>query len=966
MWERIVLNLLSNAFKYTLAGGISVRLCSQAERMVLEVSDTGVGIDEDELPLIFQRVHRIEGVAGRTQEGTGIGLALVQELVKLHAGEISVTSVVGSGTTFRVAIPLGSAHLPTDRVKASSSGAPATLNAQSFVQEAVRWVPENAADALANSSSVVPDAIPVADPPPAPAYAMRRVLMADDNADMRAYVRGLLVGRYAVEVVGNGVEALEAASRQRPDLILADIMMPRLDGLGLLQAIRGDKNLRDIPVILLSARAGEEARVDGLGAGADDYLVKPFSARELVARVGALLDLTSLRRKSDERFRALVSASSDAVYSMNADWTEMRFLHGHDFIADTMAASSTWLERYIAQEDRPTVMAHVEQAIRNKSKFELEHRVQRVDGSLGWTLSRAIPVLDARGEIVEWFGMAVDTTERKRVENVLRDTATWLTAQKEAFQAAVNNAPLAVSLGILARAVGEQMAGEARCAFYIANIEHTELRHVVGMSEVQTHGGEGLRIAADSFACGLAAFRKEPVVTADVNNDTRWKDLLSLAHQYGIRACWSFPVETSAGVVVGTFAIYRKEPGEPTDRDHELATRLVQSAAIVISRHQEAEERAHGVAALRLADRQKDEFLAMLAHELRNPLAPITNASEVLSQMMADHRRAQPAIGMIKRQAVQMTRLVDDLLDISRITQGRIILQSEPVDLAGIVAQGVEMVEPKLREKRHTLTVETTTSDEPVFVEGDGARLVQCVGNILTNAVKYTDPGGAIRVWTRPEGPHAVIEISDNGSGISAELLPHVFDLFVQSERTLDRAQGGLGIGLAVVHRLVNMHKGTISARSNGIGQGSTFEIKLPRIARPASSIAPLNEVVACPRRVLVVDDNKDAADSLSMLLTLQGHTSEVAYSGDEAIRRAETFRPDVALLDIGLPGMSGYELAQKLRAMPHLNAIRLIAITGYGQTEDQKRSRAAGFDEHMIKPVDLAALQRSVVASQS
>lgn len=963
MWEKIVLNLLSNAFKYTLQGEIAVQLRPHDGHALLEVRDTGAGIAKHELARIFERFHRVEGVPGRTQEGTGIGLALVKELVKLHGGTITAASELGSGTLFRVSIPLGAAHLAADRLKTVRPSGSSAINAQAFVQEALRWIPENTAGAPKNPLGIVPDPVPVAALPANACDSRPRVLVADDNADMRAYLRDLLAGRYAVEVVENGVAALEAASRQRPDLIISDVMMPRLDGLGLLQAIRADKRLLDVPVILLSARAGEEARVDGLGSGADDYLVKPFSARELVARVGALLELTALRRRSEERFRALVSASSDAVYSMNADWSEMRFLQGRDFIADTKDASSTWIELYIDPEDQAKVLAHIEQAVRNKGRFELEHRVRRVDGSPGWALSRAIPVLDERGEIIEWFGMAVDMTEHKRFEADLRDTAAWLTAQKEAFQAAVNNAPLATSLAILTHAATEQMDGQARCAFYIANAEQTELRHVTGMSEEYARCVERFPIGPDSLACGLAAYRREPVITPDVTREPRWKDWLWLARQYGYRACWSFPVEALTGKVVGTFAIYQEEPREPTPRDRELAMRLAQSAAIIISRHQEAEERAHGAQALRLADRQKDEFLAMLAHELRNPLAPIANASELLSRMMTGHAEAQLANGMIKRQVTQMTRLVDDLLDVSRITQGRITLQRQPVDLARVVSQSVEMVEPRLHEKRHTLTVETTASDEPLYVEADMARLVQCLGNLLTNAVKYTDPGGAIRVWTRQEGSDAVIAISDNGSGISAELLPHVFDLFVQGERTLDRAQGGLGIGLAVVKRLVEMHNGAISARSEGIGHGSTFQIRLPRIARPAAPVTRADHIDAPPQRVLVVDDNTDAADSLSMLLALQGHTVEVAYSGQEAIRRAEVFRPDVALLDIGLPGMSGHELARSLRAMPHLHGIRLVAITGYGQPEDYQRTHEAGFDDHLVKPIEQSALQRSLAA---
>jgi signal transduction histidine kinase/ActR/RegA family two-component response regulator len=448
-----------------------------------------------------------------------------------------------------------------------------------------------------------------------------------------------------------------------------------------------------------------------------------------------------------------------------------------------------------------------------------------------------------------------------------------------------------------------------------------------------------------------------------VNADPAWKAWRWLALQFGYRASWSYPVETSAGKVVGTFAIYHNVPRGPTPREHDLAMRFVQSAAIIISRNQESEERSQSVEALRRADQQKDEFLAMLAHELRNPLAPITNASELLLKTMGDDADAKRAIDMIKRQAAQLTHLVDDLLDIARITQRRITLQRSPVNLAAVVAQGVETVAARLREKRHTLTVETTTNDELLYVEGDMARLVQCVGNILTNAVKYTDPGGEIRLRTRPQGAHAVLSVSDNGAGITAELIPHVFDLFVQSERTLDRAQGGLGIGLAVVKRLVEMHNGTITVNSGGVGHGATFEIRLPRIARPSNRATAIDAAKVSPRRVLVVDDNRDAADSLAMLLALNGHTVEVAYSGDEAIRHAESFGPEVALLDIGLPGMSGYELAGKLRSIPQLKDIFLVAITGYGQPEDYQHTRDAGFDLHLVKPIDHAALQRSLSA---
>jgi PAS domain S-box-containing protein len=359
--------------------------------------------------------------------------------------------------------------------------------------------------------------------------------------------------------------------------------------------------------------------------------------------------------------------------------------------------------------------------------------------------------------------------------------------------------------------------------------------------------------------------------------------------------------------------------------------------------------------------RLKDEFLAMLAHELRNPLAPIRTASEILARASAGDARAQTAVGTIRRQVTHLTRLVDDLLDVSRITQGRIELQRRPIDLAGIIAQAIETVEPQLREKHHRLSVVAATSYEPLYVNGDLARLVQCVGNILSNAAKFTESGGEISVRTHAGSPTAVIEITDNGAGITPDLLPRIFDLFVQSERTLDRAQGGLGIGLAVAKRLVEMHGGEISAESPGLGQGSTFTIRLPKVDGPPQRSADAAASKVQPRRVLIVDDNADAADSLAALLNMQGHETRAVYSGREALDCIDSFRPHVALIDIGLPKMNGYELAERLRERSDGTALRLVALTGYGRAEDRARSQAAGFDDHLVKPVELPALERAL-----
>jgi signal transduction histidine kinase/ActR/RegA family two-component response regulator len=362
--------------------------------------------------------------------------------------------------------------------------------------------------------------------------------------------------------------------------------------------------------------------------------------------------------------------------------------------------------------------------------------------------------------------------------------------------------------------------------------------------------------------------------------------------------------------------------------------------------------------AMRAADRLKDEFLAMLGHELRNPLAPICTAVEVLLRQLPDDSPALAAIKIVERQTNHLTRLVDDLLDVSRITQGRIRLHRLPVPVDSVVTQAVESIAPLLREKGHRVAVEQAPS--PLWVDGDSARLVQCLTNLLHNAAKYTDPGGNIRVEIRAGADTVVIVVTDDGIGISPELLPRIFDLFVQSDRALDRSEGGLGIGLSVVHRLIEMHGGSVTVASTRIGGGSSFEVRLPRIAPPPVT-AP--QACRCPpataKKMLVVDDNVDAASSLAEVLVLDGHVAEAVFTARGALHQAAASAPDIVLLDIGLPEMDGYQVARALRALS--SSVRLVALTGYGQAEDVQRALAAGFDAHLVKPVDFATLRRII-----
>jgi signal transduction histidine kinase/FixJ family two-component response regulator len=415
MWEKIAFNLLSNAFKYTLEGEIEVKLKLTGGTIEFSVRDTGSGISPSDLPHIFERFYRAKNTQKRSHEGSGIGLALVQDLVKLNGGTIRLESEPGQGSIFAVSIPLGSAHLPADRIGVARKSPSTVIGAEAFVEEALRWLPnENRQHPIPSASS----AMVQADRP--------RILLAEDNADMRDYLERLLGGAYRIHSFADGQAALQAVLHDPPDLVLTDVMMPGLDGFGLLKALRENEQTKSTPIILLSARAGEESRLEGISAGADDYLVKPFSAREILARVENQLTLSRIRREaeqrvraSEERFRALVSASSDVVYRMSPDWREMWQLEGRDFIVDTHSPNRGWLEKYIHPDDLAIVWDAIQKAIRDKSAFELEHRVLRVDGSPGWTFSRAVPLLNADGEIVEWFGAATDITVRKQSEQAL-------------------------------------------------------------------------------------------------------------------------------------------------------------------------------------------------------------------------------------------------------------------------------------------------------------------------------------------------------------------------------------------------------------------------------------------------------------------------------------------------------------------------------------------------------------------
>jgi PAS domain S-box-containing protein len=363
--------------------------------------------------------------------------------------------------------------------------------------------------------------------------------------------------------------------------------------------------------------------------------------------------------------------------------------------------------------------------------------------------------------------------------------------------------------------------------------------------------------------------------------------------------------------------------------------------------------------ALKDADRRKDEFLATLAHELRNPLSPIRHGLQLMRLAGDDRKRVEDAREVMERQLQHMVRLIDDLLDVSRISRGKIELRRQRVDLATVVLSAVETTRPTIEQLGHDLALELPRS--PVYVDADVTRLGQVFANLLHNAAKYTNPGGHIRLAAESEDGGAAISVSDDGLGIPPEMLDRVFDPFTQVDGSLERSRGGLGLGLTIVKRLVEMHGGWVEARSEGQGRGCVFVVHLPAVASGARISAPRREEPFGPtrrRRVLVVDDNRDSADSLAMLLQVLGHEVEIAYDGEEALETAAKLLPEVVLLDIGMPKLSGYEVCERMRHQPWARDAVIVAVTGWGQQEDKRRSHEAGFDHHLVKPIDPSVLR--------
>jgi len=622
-------------------------------------------------------------------------------------------------------------------------------------------------------------------------------------------------------------------------------------------------------------------------------------------------------RHSEERLKSLVRASSQVMYRMDPDWTEMIELEDGRVMA---APKRDWLQEHVHPDDRPRMLEAIAEARRTGTGFRLEHRVLRAGGTVGWTSSRAVPVRDASGAIVEWFGAASDITPRREAEDALRKSENRL----------------ATALEIAALGIWDYDAGagvsyyDERCRGAFGLREDRALPDADVLSLV--HPDDRHRVQEEMAAAldpgGSGLFDTEYRI-ARPDGSERW-------------------------VAVRGHAVWPPGAAGPP-------VRLVGTLMDITERRRAEEALRQANLRLAEADRRKDEFIAIISHELRNPLAPIRFALPLLEREALAESAAR-AVAVIARQVDHLARLVDEFFDVSRLASGQIELRVEDVTVESMARAAIEAASPAIVGGRHVLT--TMLPEQPIWIKADPRRITQVLTNLLNNSAKYTPSGGQIRLEVERDGGHAVFRDRDSGMGIAREALPTLFEMFRQVKRA-DKPQGGLGIGLAFARRLVEMHGGTIEADSAGVGQGSVFVVRLPAAAEISADegLAAANNGGMPGRRlkVLVVDDNADLVQMLAMVLEGGGHDVRKALDGRSAVTIARAYLPDVVLLDLGLPVMDGLQVAQELRRHPETAKAFLVALTGWGQPLDRHRTKEAGFDCHLTKPTDPQTLQQVI-----
>jgi PAS domain S-box-containing protein len=696
--------------------------------------------------------------------------------------------------------------------------------------------------------------------------------------------------------------------------------------------------------------------------------VKILRDRTRQRRVEARLQEANERLQASEaRLQLALDVGGMGVWQANLQtrevmwWPGMAGVHGLPPETRPVARMSEY-QQLIHPDDRDHVRQAVNDTVSLRSGQRIEYRVMWPDGSIHWLEARSKLFLDARGEPWAVAGVCLDITRRKRVESDLR------------FAAQVSNelaglTDYQTTLDKVAHLAVPEFADW--CMVDMLEEDGTLQRVAVAHSDPakmelarelhRRFPPDPTRITGAGPMNVLRTGQPERIreITRELlDRAVPQSDYLAVLRTLGVRSYLGVPL-TIRGRTLGVITFVTGESQRLYRADDLLlAQDLARRAAVAI-------ENAMLLRALQESDRAKDVFLATLAHELRNPLAPVWSGLTIIARAPRDTERVVQVAGMIERQVGQLTRLVDDLLDLSRITTGKIELKKERGDLDSILRSAIETSRPHIEKGGHRLSLQLP--DEPVELHADPVRIAQVFANLLNNACKYTAPGGRIDVIVQAEPEWLVVRVRDTGEGIAPEMLGKIFGLFTQVTHPAERQQGGLGIGLSLVQGLVHLHGGSVEAHSPGLGGGSEFIVRLPR-ARPAAQAPAVGEETVAGslarggprlRRILVVDDNQDAAATLAELLQMMGCATSVAHDGVSALAAVNAVRPDIVLLDIGLPDINGYEVARRIRAQEGLRQPRLIALTGWGQEQDKRMAAQAGFDEHWTKPVDPARLQQ-------
>lgn len=673
----------------------------------------------------------------------------------------------------------------------------------------------------------------------------------------------------------------------------------------------------------------------------------------IITDVGQRKQLEIALRDSEQQFRVLAETVPSIVWTAAADGTiTYANPRWYDYCGLTPEQSARqWPRLVLHPDDRERCETGWNRSLAEAREFEIEVRIRRFDGAYRWFVTRAVPQLDNEGKVVSWFGVTTDIHDQKEMQLALRRRNEHLSLLSEAAGVLLSTSEPDAMLHALFAKIAPSLGLDTYFNYMVAETgDALRLASCTGISDEIAR--TITRLDFGQAVCGTVAVQRKSIVATSIQESDDPK--VQLVRGFGIRAYACNPL-MAGDRLLGTLSFASRS----RDRfDDDVLEFLATISHYVTA----AYERLHLIRQLRDADRRKDEFLATLAHELRNPLAPIRNSVRIMSLVQSVDPALATARDVIDRQVRQMTRLVDELLDVSRITRGKIRLQRSPTDLTSIIRDAVETTSPVITAAGHELQVRLPTT--PIIVDADAVRMSQVFANLLHNASKYTEPGGRISLTVEKNGTQVAVHVEDNGIGIAAEHLPRLFEMFSQIAPAIDRSQGGLGIGLSLVKGLVDLHGGRVEAHSDGPGHGSLFTVRLPTVEKQpvaaqviVSPTTPLGNVTVEPLTILVVDDNRDAANSLSSFLRLHDHEVRCAFDGIEAIEVADVFRPKVVLLDIGMPRMNGYDAARHIRKQVWGRDAVLIATTGWGQDDDKRRAKEAGFDHHMTKPVDPALL---------